>query len=232
MYLSWRYLGTDTANTSFDIYRDGQRITDKPITGGTNYVDVGGTMESVYTVHTLVNGAETEKSESIPVNGNDFFDIVLDKPQPGVTPAGGQGLGRINVMTAEEVERFEATGEPLELEEPKPDNPKPDDPGQEETVTILYKAQAGGDIQGRTKQTIKKGGDAEAVKAAPKSGYKFVKSSNRKVVKVGKKGKVTARKKGRATITVTAANGKKASCKITVKKAPAKFTLNAKRKTL
>lgn len=203
-------------------------------------------------------------------------------------------------MTAEEVERFEATGEPLEPEEPKPDNPKPDNPGQEETVTILYKAQAGGDIQGRTKQTIKKGGDAEAVKAVPKSGYKFVKwsdgstsasrrdtgvqqdqtltalfakkapavskvslnkkkltlgvketfvlkasvnpeaadkkmkwkSSNKKVVKVGKKGKVTARKKGRATITVTAANGKKASCKITVKKAPAKFTLNAKRKTL
>lgn len=90
VYLSWRYLGTDNANTSFDIYRDGQKITDKPITGGTNYVDVGGTMESVYTVHALVNGTEIEKSESISVNGNDFFDIVLDMPQPGVTPAGDE----------------------------------------------------------------------------------------------------------------------------------------------
>ena len=42
-------------------------------------------------------------------------------------------------------------------------------------------------------------------------------SSNKKVATVNKSGKVTAKKAGKATITVKA-NGKKATCKITVKK--------------
>ena len=44
------------------------------------------------------------------------------------------------------------------------------------------------------------------------------KSSNKKVATVDKNGKVTAKKKGTCTITATTSNGKKAKCKITVKK--------------
>ena len=51
-------------------------------------------------------------------------------------------------------------------------------------------------------------------------------------VKVTGKGLVTAKKPGKATITVKAGNGKKATVTITVKKAPKKVTLNAKKKTL
>lgn len=43
-------------------------------------------------------------------------------------------------------------------------------------------------------------------------------SSNKKVAKVDKYGKVTAVKKGTATITVKTSSGKKAACRITVKK--------------
>lgn len=43
------------------------------------------------------------------------------------------------------------------------------------------------------------------------------KSSNRKVARVDSAGKVTALKKGKATITVRTANGKKATCVVTVK---------------
>ncbi|MBO5371710.1 MAG: carboxypeptidase regulatory-like domain-containing protein [Lachnospiraceae bacterium] len=57
-------------------------------------------------------------------------------------------------------------------------------------------------------------------------------SSKTSVVKV-KNGVLTAGKKtGTATITATTADGKTASCKVTVKKAPAKITLNAKTKKL
>lgn len=42
-------------------------------------------------------------------------------------------------------------------------------------------------------------------------------SSNKKVATVSSKGKITAKKKGKATITVKTSNGKKATCKITVK---------------
>ena len=57
-------------------------------------------------------------------------------------------------------------------------------------------------------------------------------SDKTNIVKV-KNGVLTAAKKtGTATITATTADGKTATCKVTVKKAPTKITLNAKTKTL
>lgn len=57
-------------------------------------------------------------------------------------------------------------------------------------------------------------------------------SSHKSIASVNSKGKVTAKKVGTATITVKTANGKKAACKITVKKAPSFIKLNTKNKTL
>jgi len=57
-------------------------------------------------------------------------------------------------------------------------------------------------------------------------------SSNPKVAVVSAAGKVKAKKTGKAVITATAANGKAASCKVTVKKAPKKLELKATEKTL
>ncbi len=51
------------------------------------------------------------------------------------------------------------------------------------------------------------------------------------IVSISSKGVVTAKKKGSVTVTATA-GGKKATCKLTVKKAPSKITLNAGKKTL
>lgn len=55
--------------------------------------------------------------------------------------------------------------------------------------------------------------------------------SNKNVVAVNN-GKVTAKSVGTAAVTVTTENGKKAICKITVKKAPASVALNVKTKNL
>ncbi len=57
------------------------------------------------------------------------------------------------------------------------------------------------------------------------------KSDKKSVATVSSKGVVTAKKTGTAKITATA-GGKKATCKITVKKAPSKLTLNARKKTV
>ena len=57
-------------------------------------------------------------------------------------------------------------------------------------------------------------------------------SSNKKVATVTKKGVVKALKKGTAVITVRTANGKKATCRITVPAAPTGVTLNKTRATL
>ncbi len=88
VYLSWRFLGTDDAGTAFDIYRDGQKITASPITTSANYLDVSGNVDSHYELHTLQNGIDKEQSESISVWKDNYLDIPLDKPAPGVTPDG------------------------------------------------------------------------------------------------------------------------------------------------
>ena len=57
------------------------------------------------------------------------------------------------------------------------------------------------------------------------------KSSNTKVAQVSDSGRVTAKAKGTATITVTTGNGKKATCKVTVK-APSPKSIKLASKTL
>ena len=56
-------------------------------------------------------------------------------------------------------------------------------------------------------------------------------TSNSKVATV-KNGKITAKKAGTVTITAKTSNGKTATCKVTVKNAPSKVTLNKKTLTL
>jgi uncharacterized protein YjdB len=57
-------------------------------------------------------------------------------------------------------------------------------------------------------------------------------SKNTKIATVNSKGVVTAKKAGTTTITVKTANGKTATCKITVKKAPKSVSLSKKKITL
>ncbi len=57
-------------------------------------------------------------------------------------------------------------------------------------------------------------------------------SSKKSVAMVSSKGKITAKKPGKAVITATAANGKKTTCTVTVKKAPKKIGVKTRVKTL
>jgi hypothetical protein len=72
---------------------------------------------------------------------------------------------------------------------------------------------------------------AKKTPAKAKTTYRW-KSSAPKIVSVSKKGRIKAKKKGKATITVMSSNGKKATCKITVKKAPKKIAFRKKSLTL
>ncbi len=69
------------------------------------------------------------------------------------------------------------------------------------------------------KQSVKLGVKRNPISAKEKITWS---SSNKKVATVSKSGKVTAKKAGKATITAKTSNGKKATCKITVKKAAKK----------
>lgn len=115
VFLSWRLLGDESMDTRFHVFRDGEQITEAPITDSTNYVDPEGTAESEYrlaTVGELVGGsADTGTirgrkplwaSETFSPWTEQHLDVPLDKPAGGTAPDGVEYEYRANdVMTAD-----------------------------------------------------------------------------------------------------------------------------------
>lgn len=67
VYLTWRMMGTDPADISFNLYRDGVKINDQPINETTNYIDSEGTVSSLYQVETIWDDKDNEMSEKTEV---------------------------------------------------------------------------------------------------------------------------------------------------------------------
>lgn len=91
--VSWRYLSSDPINTSFNVYRNGEKIAEVPHSTGTFYRDTySGNEKAVYTVKPVINGVETGKlngNYTLPANApSGYIDIPLDRPAEGVTPSG------------------------------------------------------------------------------------------------------------------------------------------------
>jgi fibronectin type 3 domain-containing protein len=88
VYLGWRLLGLDARDLAFSVYRDGERITDEPITGATNLVDPEGTADSTYFVTAQQGDREVTVTDEFGVWSEQWLDVPLDKPADGVTPTG------------------------------------------------------------------------------------------------------------------------------------------------
>ena len=83
IYLSWRLFdsednifGSADKNVSFNVYRDGKKISE--VATKTNYVD--STVGTNYSVAPVINGVEGEKCDAVTVYNNSYFDIPLSKP--------------------------------------------------------------------------------------------------------------------------------------------------------
>ncbi len=90
-YISWRWLGNESADTRFNVYKAepidssfGKRINTEPL-NVTNYVDItadGKFGTAVYWIIPVVNGEEqTDKAESVRVWDNNYLDIPIEKPE-------------------------------------------------------------------------------------------------------------------------------------------------------
>jgi rhamnogalacturonan endolyase len=88
VYLGWRLLGTDSSSVSFNVYRNGTKITSSPITNSTNYLDTAGTSSSSYYIRPVVDGTEQQQSESAGVWSQNYLSIPLQIPAGGTTPDG------------------------------------------------------------------------------------------------------------------------------------------------
>ena len=93
-FISWRYLSSDPMDIAFNIYRNGEKINDKPLIQSTCYEDKTISAEAVtYTVKSVINNKETKddghSSWTIPANAPaGYINIPLDVPPDGITPAG------------------------------------------------------------------------------------------------------------------------------------------------
>lgn len=77
--ISWRWLGTESADTKYNVYRDGVKLTAEPISM-TNYLDITGKTGASYEVTAVYNGTEGEKSAKAKALDSNYFDIPISKP--------------------------------------------------------------------------------------------------------------------------------------------------------
>ena len=91
--LSWRYLSSDPITPGFNIYRNGTKMNDTPITTATCYDDTyADDLSATYEVRPVVDGQETGYKNgryTLPAHApTGYLEIPLNRPDDGVTPAG------------------------------------------------------------------------------------------------------------------------------------------------
>ena len=86
-FISWRLLGTDPDNISFNIYRGQEKLNRVP-QQVTNYTDDAGTPASSYTIRPVIDGAELLADAPKSTWSNLYKTIPVQKPADGITPDG------------------------------------------------------------------------------------------------------------------------------------------------
>lgn len=91
--VSWRYLSSDPIETSFNVYRNGVKLTKKPVIESTVFRDKNaGNKSALYEVRPVLGGKETNTINGkymLPENAPfGYIQIPLQKPADGITPSG------------------------------------------------------------------------------------------------------------------------------------------------
>lgn len=94
VFLSWRLLGDEVSGATghgmkgpnFHVLRDGERIA--TVNDSTNFHDEHGEADAVYTVTPVGNAPHSGPDGEAEVWAEGHYDLPLDRPEGGVTPAG------------------------------------------------------------------------------------------------------------------------------------------------
>ncbi|MEV5882129.1 rhamnogalacturonan lyase [Streptomyces sp. NPDC052020] len=86
--ISWRWLGTDPSDVSFNVYRAGTKVNASPITGSTTYFHAGAPEHADYTVRAVVGGQEQADSVHAIQFRAGYKDVPISPPAGGTTPDG------------------------------------------------------------------------------------------------------------------------------------------------
>lgn len=88
VYTGWRLFGTDPEEIAFNVYRDGIKVNQEPITTSTNYLDREGNADSTYSISVILDEGEQPVSEKVNVWDTNYLTVPLNKPEDGVSPDG------------------------------------------------------------------------------------------------------------------------------------------------
>jgi len=80
--LRWRLFADDPEDIGFHVYRNGEKITDEPVTGATNYADTEGAYTASYYITPVVDGEEGSPSREVDIVPEDYIGIDLINPGP------------------------------------------------------------------------------------------------------------------------------------------------------
>lgn len=88
VFLSWRVLGEEWVDVTYNLYKNGSKINSEPISTSSNYLDKSGTINDNYSVAAIVDGTEKDKCPEVSVWAQQYFDIPISRPGGGTTPDG------------------------------------------------------------------------------------------------------------------------------------------------
>ena len=83
VYCSWRILGEEYYDVTYNLYRDGTKVNSEPLSVS-NYSDAAGTASSKYTVKAVVRGTEQAASKETTVWTDNYLEIT-PKHAPSIT---------------------------------------------------------------------------------------------------------------------------------------------------
>lgn len=104
VYVGWRLLGTDAANTAFNLYRstggaEAVKLNTDPLTTTTDYVDpsADATQANSYFVRPVINGNEQAPAETFTLPPNtpvqQFLSVPIQRPAGGTSTQPGTTTG-------------------------------------------------------------------------------------------------------------------------------------------
>ena len=79
VFLSWRITAEEYYDTQYNVYRDGQKLNNEPLTVS-NYKDTSGTSTCSYTVRAVVRGSEQEPCDAVTPWTSSYKEIQLTHP--------------------------------------------------------------------------------------------------------------------------------------------------------
>jgi rhamnogalacturonan endolyase len=109
-FVSWRFLKTDTDETTFELYRGDTLVYTSAPGDPTCFWDSGAAQTAVYTVRTS-SGSVKEGVSGVWGSGANYWDIFFTPPAGGTSPAGGGNSAHSYTYTANDMSVGDVDGD-------------------------------------------------------------------------------------------------------------------------